>query len=285
MTPRVLTDDEVERGYNNRAAVPEYPQWFARWDELSDAARTALRPELDVRYGPDPQETLDVFRAGVAPRGTFVFIHGGYWRSLDKRSHAFVAPPFVAAGYAVALVNYDLCPAVSIATIIEECRRALLWIVNEGAAHGLDPQHIVVAGHSAGGHLAAMLHATDWAALGLPRHPIAGGVSLSGVHDLVPMVQFSFNSDFRLDVAEARRVSPVHYAPTTRAPFLVAVGAEETPEFLRQSDLLWDAWPANRPAGRRGVFRVPQRHHFNVVLDYADPGSELTRSTLALFRT
>lgn len=284
-TSPALSDEEVERGYNNRAAVPEYPQWFARWDELADAARAALRPEVDVRYGPNANETLDVYRAGAAPRGTFVFIHGGWWRSLDKRNHAFVAPAFLTAGYAVAVLNYDLCPVVSIATIVDECRRALVWIVREGAAHGLDTERIVVAGHSAGGHLAAMLHATDWSKHGLARHPIAGGVSLSGVHDLVPMVQFSHNSDFRLDIAEAQRLSPIHYPPTTSAPFLVAVGADETTEFLRQSDLLWDAWAANRPRGRASVLRVPQRHHYNVVLDYADPASELMRSTLALFPT
>jgi arylformamidase len=289
-----LTAEDVERGYNNRAAVPDHPAWFARWDALSDAARAALGPEEDVRYGPNPKETLDIFlppsggarapRGSEGAKGTFVFIHGGYWRALDKRQHAFVAPVFAAAGYAVAVVNYDLCPDVSIATIVGECRRAIAWIVRSGAAHGLDPANVVVAGHSAGGHLVAMLHATDWREHGLAQSPIAAGVSLSGVHDLAPLVQFSFNADFRLDEAEAARLSPIHLQPTTSAPLLIAVGADETGEFLRQSDLLWDAWPAQRPAGMQGVLRVPGRHHFNVVLDYAEPGSELTRQTLALLR-
>jgi arylformamidase len=278
----LLTADEVERGYNNRAAVPEHPQWFARWAELSAAARAALRPRLDLRYGPNPKETLDLFLPAVRARGTFVFVHGGYWRALDKVDHSFVAGPFVAAGIAVAVINYDLCPDVSIATIVDECRRAVLWIATEGAAHGANPGRIVVGGHSAGGHLAAMMLATDWSAIGLARDPLAGAVSLSGVHDLAPMVLFSFNADLGLDAAEAARLSPVNLAPRSRAPLLVAVGADETSEFLRQAELMWDAWPANRPAGSTGPLVLLGRHHFSVVADYADPESALTRATLAL---
>lgn len=278
-----LSAAEIERGYNNRAAVPDHPQWFARWAALSDAARAGLEPRLDVRYGPNPNETLDLFLPAGPLRGTFVFIHGGYWRSLDKSDHAFVALPFVAAGIAVALINFDLCPAVPIATIVDECRRAVAWIVREGRAQGLDPDRIVVGGHSAGGHLAAMLHATDWTLLGLARNPIVAGVSLSGVHDLVPLVRHSFNVDFGLDEAEAARMSPIHLQPTSAGPFLVAVGADETSEFLRQSQLLWDAWPSHRPRGATRLLAIAHRNHFSVVADYADATSAITQQTLALF--
>ncbi|MDQ6619920.1 MAG: alpha/beta hydrolase [Pseudomonadota bacterium] len=280
---RILTPEEAERGYNNRAAVPEYPQWFARWSELSDEARASVRHELDIRYGPGLNETLDIFLPRGRSRGTLVFIHGGYWRSLDKREHAFVAPAFAAHDIAVASLNYDLCPHIAIADIVDECRRALSWIVREGAAHGLNTGSIVVSGHSAGGHLAAMLHATRWDALGLAHNPIAGGVSVSGVHDLEPLVQASMNSDLRLTREEARRVSPVHLEPTASGVFVIAVGANETSEFVRQSDLLWDAWPAHRPAGATSAMRVAGRHHFNVIVDYADAASSLTQATLALF--
>ena len=148
-----------------------------------------------------------------------MFIHGGYWRALDKADFAFVAPPFVAQGIAVAVVNYDLCPDVSIATIVDECRRAVAWLAREGRAHGAGADRIVVGGHSAGGHLAAMMLATDWRCGRLRARPVAAGVSLSGVHDLAPLVQFSFNADFRLDDAEAARLSPVAAArrrPTRR---------------------------------------------------------------------
>ena len=283
MAAIALTAEQVERGYNNRAAVPEHPQWFAKWAALSAAACGRYGPTRDLRYGPNPKETLDLFLPTETAHATFVFIHGGYWRALDKADSAFVAGPFVDAGIAVAAINYDLCPAVSIATIVDECRRAVAWIVREGAAHGANPGRVVVGGHSAGGHLAAMMLATDWPALGLPRDPIAGAVSLSGVHDLAPMVLFSANEDLRLDAAEAARLSPVDLAPRSRSPLLIAVGADETSEFLRQAQLMWDAWPGNRPPGGAGPVVIPDRNHFSIVADYAEPASALTRATLALF--
>lgn len=278
-----LTPEFVERGYNNRAAVPDHAKWFVRWAELAAATKAQFPPQLDLRYGPNPKETLDLFVPAGKPRGTFVFIHGGYWRALDKSDHAFVAAPMLAQGIAVANVNYDLCPDVSIATIVDECRRAVAWVVREGARYGAAPDSVVVGGHSAGGHLAAMMAATDWSALGLPRAPLAGAVTLSGVHDLAPMPLFSFNADFRLDAAEARRLSPAFMRPGTPVPVLCAVGAAETSEFVRQTHLLWDAWPDNRPRGATGPLLIPGRHHFDVVVDFADPGSALTRATLALF--
>jgi arylformamidase len=280
----VLTPDFVERGYNLRAAVPEHPQWFARYAATSANARAKYSPRLDVRYGPGPKETLDLFVPAGPARATFVFLHGGYWRALDKGDFSFVAPPFLAQGIAVAVVNYDLCPDVGIATIVEECRRAIVWLVREGTAHDATGDRIVVAGHSAGGHLAAMLVGTDWRGAGLARDPITGGVSLSGVHDLAPLVLFSYNADLKLDDAEAARMSPVRMRPRSKAPLLLAVGADETSEFLRQTRLLWDAWPANRPAGDASPLFVPARHHFAVVADYGDPKSELVRRTLALFQ-
>ena len=283
MTGVAYTAEFVERGYNLRAAFPEHPAWFARYAAESEAARAALAPQLDLRYGPGPKETLDLFVPGGPARATFVFLHGGYWRALDKSDFSFVAPPFVARDIAVAVVNYDLCPAVSIADIVGECRRAVRWLAADGAAHGAHPERIVVAGHSAGGHLVAMLFATDWAAAGLARNPLAGGVSLSGVHDLAPLVLFSYNVDLKLDDREAARLSPVRCSPLANAPLLLAVGAGETSEFLRQTRLLWDAWPACRPAGATAPLVVPARHHFSVVADYGDAGSELTQKTLALF--
>jgi len=279
----VYTPEFVERGYNNRAAVPDHPQWLARFASSSREVRAALAPKLDLRYGPGPKETLDLFLPVGRPRGTFVFLHGGYWRALDKSDFSFVAQPFVAQGHAVAVANYDLCPDVSIATIVDQCRRAVAWIAREGEAHGADGDRVVVGGHSAGGHLVAMLYLADWAGAGFGREPFAAGVSLSGVHDLAPLVQFSFNADFRLDDAEAARMSPVRAAPRSGAPLVVAVGADETSEFIRQTRILWDAWPGNRPAGADAPLIIPGRHHFSVVADYADPTSEITRATLALF--
>ena len=170
---------------------------------------------------------------------------------------------------------------MTVATIVDECRRATAWLAREGPQRGGGP--LIVGGHSAGGHLVAMLHATDWQAAGFAAAPFAGGVSLSGVHDLAPIVLATFNADLGLDAAEAARLSPVLLAPRVPAPLLVAVGGNETAEFLRQARILWDAWPAQRPAGARAPLVAAGKHHFSVVADYADPASELTRATLALF--
>ncbi|MEO8303400.1 MAG: alpha/beta hydrolase [Betaproteobacteria bacterium] len=277
------TPEFAERGYNNRAAVPDHPHWLAYYPEASAEARAALAPKLDLRYGPGPKETLDLFLPPGRPRGTFLFLHGGYWRAFDKSDFSFVAISFVAQGYAVAVANYDLCPEVSIAQIVDECRRAVAWVVRDGAAHGTNAERLVIGGHSAGGHLTAMLYATDWTAHGFARSPMAGGVSLSGLHDLAPIVQTTFNADLRLDDDEAARQSPVLLTPRTPVPLVLVAGADETSEFVRQTRILWDAWPRNRPAGATGPMLVPGRNHFSVVVDFADAKSELTRATLALF--
>ena len=283
MSGIVLTSELVERGYNNRAAVPDHPRWFAHYASTSADARMRFAPQIDLRYGPGPKETLDLFVPAGRAHATFVFLHGGYWRALDKSEFSFVAEPFLAQGVAVAVVNYDLCPDVDIATIVGQCRRAVLWLAREGGRHGANKDRIVVGGHSAGGHLTAMLYTMDWADAGLAREPFIGGISLSGVHDLAPLVLFSFNADFKLDDAKAARMSPVHLKPRSRLPLLLAVGADETSEFVRQTRLLWDAWPANRPPGDSAPFISPGHNHFTVVAEYGNPDSNLVRRTLALF--
>jgi arylformamidase len=273
--------EEVERGYNNRAAVPEHPQHFATYAAWSEAAREKYAPMTNLRYGPNPNELVDLFLPPGTPRGTYLYIHGGYWRALSKEDYSFVAGPLVEQGIAVAVVEYDLCPRVSIATIVDECRRAVLWLVREGPKHGLAGP-LVVGGSSAGGHLAAMMFATDWTSHDLARSPLAGGVSISGVHDLRPLVLFSFNTDFKLDEAEAWRMSPLAYRSLTSAPFVIACGTDETTEFVRQSQILWDAWPdVRRPLD--GPLFIPGRNHFTIQLDHADAASDLTVATLALF--
>ena len=278
----VHTAESVERGYDNRAAVPDHPRFFAEYTARSKEAFATWAPKLDLRFGPNAKETLDLFVPRDDARGTLAFFHGGYWRAFDKADFAFVAAPFVTQGYAVAVVNYDLCPAVSIATIVDESRRATQWLAREGPRHRA-PAPLVISGHSAGGQLVAMLFATDWRAHGLDAAPFIAGVTLSGVHDLEPLLLSTMNADLKLDTAAARRVSPIHFAPRSRAPLYVAAGADETSEFLRQSQLIFDAWPANRPAATTAPRFIPGRNHFTVILDYADPASELTQATLALF--
>jgi arylformamidase len=262
--------------------VPDYADYFARWASTSAELRGALKCAIDVRYGARPKETLDLFHAADA-RGLLFFIHGGYWRSLDKSDHSFVAKAYVENGYDVAVINYDLCPTVDIGTIVDECRAALRYVLREGGRLGLATGKVVVSGHSAGGHLAAMLHATDLQALGIDPSAIRGAVALSGVFDLTPLLYASMNADLKLDRAMADAWSPVRLQPVLDAPLLIAAGADETSEFIRQSQLMWDAWPSVRPAGSTGPVFMPGVHHFSAVERFADAGDPLFRQTLALF--
>lgn len=277
-----MTRAGAERGYDNRGAVADHDRWLAEFAERSKRAIRELNPAIDLRFGAGDNETLDLFVPAQPARGTLMFIHGGYWRSMDKSEHAFVAPAFVAAGYAVAVINYDLCPGVSIAKIVEQCRHAVRWLERYGAQHGA-PAPLVVAGHSAGGHLAAMMFATDWRPFGIARTPFSGVLTLSGLHDLAPLTLTSINVDLGLDADEARRMSPINYAPVADAPLAIAAGADETSEYLRQARLLHDAWAASRGDRIGAPIFIPGRHHFSVVLDLGDPESALARATLGLF--
>jgi arylformamidase len=278
---RAAPADLVEREYNLRAAFPDHPQWFARWAADSAAARERLEANLNLRYGSAPGQTVDLFPS-AGGRGTLLFIHGGYWRALDKRDHSFVAPPLVARGIGVAVINYDLCPQVSIAHIVDQCREAVVWLRREGPRHGVSAQRLVVAGHSAGGHLTAMLVATDWLAHGIPG-AIAGAAAVSGIFDLEPLLQVSFNSDLKLDAAQARAMSPIHLRPRAAVPLVLAAGADETSAFIRQSWQLWERWTECHAPGREGPLLIAARHHFSVLSDLGDPASALTRALLALF--
>lgn len=282
-----LDADFVEREYNLRAAFPDHPQWFARWAADSATARGRLDARLDLRYGSGARQTLDFFpaipRHGVSrPRGTLLFIHGGYWRALDKSDHSFVAPPFVDHGIDVVVINYDLCPSVTVADIVEQCRQAVAWMANHGPRHGIAGAPFIISGHSAGGHLTAMLFATDWPRYGVDARSIRAGVSISGIFDLEPMTQVSFNTDLRLDREHARAVSPIHCLPQIQAPMLLVVGADETSEFGRQARALWDRWPECRPTDASGPLFVADRHHFSVLSDLGDAASAVVSSTLRL---
>ena len=261
-------DPTLEREYNNRALVPEHPAIFERWRGASAAFRAHADADLDVPYGPADRQRLDLFRAPRA-RGTVVFIHGGYWRSLDKADFSFVAAPFIARGLCVAAFNYRLCPAVGIEEIIDDCRSALAWLLAEGPQHGMAVGRIALTGHSAGGHLVSMLVATDWRQRGLDPACMVGGAALSGVADLEPLLKCSMNEDLRLDATTARLVSPVYHRCWLSAPLHLAVGADESPAFRAQTRQLQRVWPATCGT----VEEVTGCNHFTIVDDFVRPES------------
>ncbi len=276
MTP---IDPYLEAEYNNRALVPEHPAIFERWQRCSASLREASACTLDLGYGTDPRQKLDVFHASGS-RGTVVFIHGGYWRSLDKSDFSFVAKPFVDEGLSVVAINYRLCPAVSIGEVVDDCRRALTWLASNGAGHGLNLNQVVLAGHSAGGHLVAMLFATDWVPQEFKSAAIVGGLALSGVYDLEPLLHCSMNTDIKLNHHTARAASPVHHIARISAPLLLFVGANESAAFRNQTRLLSASWHDNCQLAQD----VPVANHFTIVDCLAQSTHPICRATIDLFR-
>ncbi|MGD9539170.1 MAG: alpha/beta hydrolase [Alphaproteobacteria bacterium] len=275
-----LPDPAYEAEYNLRARHADSDTLVARWTGESERVRRTLPCLLDQRYGDEPNATLDLFPARTAGAPILVFIHGGYWRRLDKADHSFIAEAPVANGAAVAVLNYDLCPAVTIETIVAECRAATAWVYRNAAKLNGDPARLYVTGHSAGGHLTATTLATDWQALGLPADLIKGGLPLSGVFDLHPIILTSINDDTRLNRETAERLSPLYRKPHHLPPIVAAVGAGETFAFLEQTRLYADAW--RRWGGEATHLVVPGVHHFDVLLELARADSRLGRSLFTL---
>ncbi|MFQ5775765.1 MAG: alpha/beta hydrolase [Kiloniellaceae bacterium] len=270
---------EIDRQLNLRARWPEHAEFFARWSRDSAAVRGRIEARLDLAYGRSGGQRLDLFPAAPSRSGAgaplLAFIHGGYWQGLDKGDFSYLAPPFVASGIAFASLNYDLAPKVGVAEIVAQVREAIAWLARNARAHGVDPGRIFVAGHSAGGHLAAMALGADWTAEGadLPPGLVKGGCSVSGVYELEPL-RLSYHQEvLRLDPATVATMSPMRRMPVRSGPLICAVGSEETEEFLRQQDEFVAAWRAAGLEAR--VVDLPGRHHFSAIDALAEPDHAL----------
>lgn len=270
---------EVE--YDNRARVPEHVEIFARWHRDAEAYRKAARnAELKLKYGPSARQTIDLFPArDDGPKTPLVlFVHGGWWRTLhpDEFSHLAGGPN--AHGVTVAVAGYDLCPQVSIATIIEQIRAACLYLWKKRK------QRIMVAGHSAGGHLAACMLATDWKTLApdAPADLVPAAYAISGVFDLAPLTQVSVNADLKLDEKSARACSPLYWPVPAGRVLDAVVGGIESGEFLRQSKTIADAWRQGMVQTRYEA--VPGKNHFDVIDALGEPDSAMTRRVVELAR-
>lgn len=265
---------DYEKEYDNRGRVPEHPEIFARWARDAAAYRAGARgAELGLSYGPSPRQTIDLFPAkdGGAAAPLMLFIHGGWWRSLEPSSFSQMAGGANARGVTVAVAGYDLCPQVSIAQIIEQMRAACLYLWRKRK------QRIMVAGHSAGGHLAACMVATDWTTLdpSAPADLVPAAYSISGVFDLAPLVGISVNQDLRLDEKSAHAVSPLYWSVPAGRVLDAVVGGAESSEFLRQSKTIAEAWRQGMVETR--YEEIPGANHFTVLDPLTDPASAMTR--------
>jgi arylformamidase len=242
-----VAEVDYEAEYNARAMVPEHPEIFARWTEAAARYRGETRCDLGLAFGDTPRRAMDIFLP--AGRAMAMFIHGGWWRSLDRSMFSHMARGLNAHGIAVAVVGYDLCPAVSIGDIVEQIRRACVFL----------DRRVVVVGHSAGGHLAAAMAATE--------RNVTAGYAISGVFDLEPLVGLAMNADWKLDADSARVLSPCHL-PKPEVPFDAVVGALESNEFRRQSRVLAEAWEAR-------YLEAIGTNHFTVLDPLSDPDSAM----------
>lgn len=262
--------------YNNRALVPDHPEIIARWRRDAAAYRAAHGGDLDIAYGARPRNRVDLFpgHGGQGQGPLIVFIHGGYWRSFDKSAFSHVAGPANAAGFDVAVPGYTLCPEVTVADIIDEMRQCCLHL---GQRFN---RRLVVTGHSAGGHLAAAMAATEWPLYGARADLIQACLSISGLFDLRPLLATPYNDDLRLSPAGAMAASPLFWPAPSRIAFESWVGAEESFEFRRQARSLAAAWEGLGLSCR--YEEVAGENHFSIGDLLARPGHPLTRRLLEL---
>ncbi len=267
--------------YNARAAIPDHPYIFTRWMKESAEVRRTRAAVFDLAYGDASGERLDFFPTNCSNAPLLVFIHGGWWRSLDKSDFSFIAPTYTRAGFNVALTNYTLAPDASITEIVQQQLRAIAWLYRNAEKYDFDRQRIVVAGHSAGAHLAAMMMAALWPVFGadLPQQLVKGGILMSGIYDLEPVQHAEFvNVDLKLGPDNVAYLSPSLMPQAHAAPFVTACGALESEEFRRQTDLLAQNWKG----GHRLDVPLPGINHLTICDAFATPGHPLCEASIDL---
>ena len=264
----------LDAEYNNRVKVKNAMDWLARYGAESSRVRAELPMRFDVPFGRHHAERLDVFPAAAPGAPIHVFIHGGYWHRLDKADFSFVTRAFREA--ATVVINYALVPTVDLDELVRQVRASVAWVHANARSFGGDPARITVSGHSAGGHLVAMLLATDWPQLGAPTDVVKAGCAISGLYDLEPIRLCYLNDVLGLSPDSARRNSPVHLKPTGRAPLLLVVGAQEGAEYHRQTDDLAAAWRGHGVP--IDVLDAASHDHFSIISELERPDTPLARA-------
>jgi arylformamidase len=264
---------QLDALYDTRRMVPDWQVYTDRFEQRSAALRRRLPDALGLAYGTHPRERLDLFLpAGVSRPPLQVFFHGGYWRSGEKERYSYVAEAFLPVGAAAAIVEYALVPDVDMDELVRQCRAAISWLAAEADRLGVDGERIHVSGHSAGGHIVAMLLAEGWDGAGI----VKGGLGLSGLYELEPIRLTYLNETLALDPDAAARNSPALLTPAGAAPLLLAVGGDERSEFLRQQQAIEDAWLGEGVPLAASV--LAGHNHYSIVELLGDPDGELARA-------
>src|SRR4051812_160250 len=270
-----LTDADFAQHFMPRLAVPDHETWLAEDFAASAAMRERLPHRRNQRYGPGPLQLIDLFPARAPHSPIFVFIHGGYWRALSKDHFGFIAEPLLDAGAAVAMVDYDLCPAVSLSTVVEQVAESIAWIRRAARDLNGDPDRLVVCGNSAGAHLAAMMLSRDWNEAGKESF-IQGAVLVTGIYDLSPIPHIQVREDVALNADDIQRLSPLRLRPRVKAPVVVAVGGAEPALWIDQSARYHRMLVE---AGMKSEYMVlPDHHHFSISRCIAEPDGTLFRA-------
>jgi len=276
-------DQTIEYHFNPRLTVPDAMTLLQVLPERAAAARTVLESRLNIRYGEQPKETLDSFPAANDTLGKLapaqIFIHGGYWRMMDKSDYSHLAEDVVAAGAAHISLNYDLCPDVTLDDIVDEIRNAVIYIYRNADDLGIDAGRLFIAGHSAGGHLTGMMMRQNWPDYGLPGDIFKGAAPVSGVFETAPIMHTSINNDVHLDEEMAERNNALKSPPEVTAPVLAFVGGNEPEGFHWQSQRYVEVC---KGAGLDAEYvSVPNTHHFTVVEEVFRGGSNYFQQMMA----
>jgi arylformamidase len=279
---RGFDKNELDRQYKASETVPNMQGFIDQYISLSAIALDTLDNVTGIKFGPGAEEVLDLFPVpGVTDAPLFVFIHGGYWRMLSKNESSFMAPNLISHGVAVAAVNYTLVPGSDIDQIVAECRRCIAWLYHNAEVHGIDPKRIYVGGSSAGGHLTGMIVAGGWQKkLGLPEDVVKGGLPMSGLLDMEPIVGCFVNEWMQMSMEDALRNSPDRNLPKIGCPLIVAVGGDETKEFRRQSKDFVALWKSK--GWQAEYLECAGINHFNAPLELCKPDSEMARKLFAM---
>ncbi|MGE0151674.1 MAG: alpha/beta hydrolase [Reyranellaceae bacterium] len=269
---RGFTRAALDAAYDNSGAVSDSAARLADWSRRSADLRARQPQHLDLPYGPRQRNRLDLFRCGQAKAPLLVFVHGGYWQRNSKEVFSCMAEGPLAYGFDVALPGYTLAPAASLTEIVAEIRAAIAWLRLQGPALGIATGRLIVAGWSAGGHLAAT--AMAW-------REVDAGLAISGIFDLEPIRLGVLNEKLRLTPDEAAALSPLAHLPARAGALVVAYGESELPELQRQSRDFAAAW---RDAGLDGaVLPLPGKNHFSILEELASPAGLLARELARRF--
>jgi arylformamidase len=268
--------DELEFQYNPRVSVPAYPELAKVRSAQARKVRESAKSWLNIPYGDSARETLDIYAADRAGGPVLVYIHGGYWRSGSKDDNCGFVPIFVDRGVTVVVIEYDLCPQVTVTDIVRQSRAAIAWTYRNITQYGGNPSRLYVSGHSAGAHLTAVALAHEWEREGLPRNLIKGAVVTSGVYDLEMVMHVSPNEQIRMTSEIAKENSPFLHPPLPICPVIVAVGGTE-PTGWQQMSQDYFKFCTERGTDCEHLV-VPGANHYTMSEHLADAHSPLTQA-------